>query len=547
MNQFDKQILIPLDPSNQDSLRAALGRYRELLDSGEAFRQEMGLMLNVEFVAQQGDGQRRLQPADAGEMERLLAFAMTCVRGGMPTRVGDADEIYFSEVILFAAALAHPQLKEEVVATAEAMVAFARRRNDTSDMWLDDCHLFGLEALYMLAVEHDECAWLLAGFFIPYWDTEHEGSHDKLMALLVQSCGWSRDLLKAYVYCDNPQVRRSFNHTDAHADLADYLQQHPQEYQWFCDQLSQRLLRRPLLAYHDQSSLDETHPVLGFFHSMRAQWPMTSDPHHQERWQDEVNQQPFMGQTLEEAALDLFQAIEAQARQPLVVVAEAHLEERDQGCLFGDQFGNALTFIGALEQGPQLRAYVQRELDDAEGIALLESLAAFDFGAIGRYEHGGAEAFQENLSLWLSRPFAQEDVVATFPYYFEQLLNEAQPQEKLLRLLDLFWRLLGRPQFPRRMTETLVDEHGLLSETEYAERYQQDPRGEEQHQQALAEDLEALWGDELELDELKELDQRTRANPGLLAPEAWPNTLGPRPTPPGAPRISRWPTAPPSG
>ncbi|USD38339.1 hypothetical protein [Ferrimonas sp. SCSIO 43195] len=529
MKQFDKQILIPLSPTQPASLKAALERYQELLASEQAFRQEMGLMHNVEFVASQPQGHRRLQPDDAGKMERLLAYAMTCVRGGMPALVSDDDEVYFSEAILFAAALGHPELKPTLIATAEAMVAFARRRNDSSDMWLDDCHLFGLEALYMLAVEHDECAWLLAGFFIPYWDSEHEDSHDTLMALLVQACGWSRDLLNAYIYCDNPQVRRSFNQPDNHGDLADYLQQHPQEYQWFCDQLSQRLITRPLLAYHDEHSLDETQPVLGFFHTMRAEWPVAADPYDQDQWQDEVNLQPFLNGNIETAALALHQNIEQNANGPLVVVAEAHQDNGDdssQGPLFDDQFGNALNFIGGLDQGPMLRAYVQGELDQDSGERLLAQVPEFDFGRIGRYEYGGAEAFQENLALWLSRPFAQDDVVPTFPYYFERLLSERRGVDNELRLLDLFWRLLGRPQFPRRMADTLIQEFGHLSETEYCDRYRQDLNSEQQQHQALHEDLECLWCDELELSEFAALDQRTRAHPSLLAPEQWPQTLG---------------------
>ncbi len=50
-----------------------------------------------------------------------------------------------------------------------AIVRYARRHNDTNNMWLDDMRVFGAEAIYMLARSDIRYAYLVAQFYIPYW------------------------------------------------------------------------------------------------------------------------------------------------------------------------------------------------------------------------------------------------------------------------------------------------------------------------------------------------------------------------------------------
>ena len=524
MNQFDKHIHIALDPSDADSIRAALGRYRELLDSGEAFRREMMPLFNVEFVAEEGGSRRRLQPGDAGSMEELLGYALTVVCGSIPREGREEDDLYISEAILFAAALAHPELKGQVIGTAEAMVAYARRRNDSADMFVDDVHLFGLEALFMLAVEHNETAWLLASFYVSHWDTEHEGSYDQLLPILVQANGWSRDMLLAYLYCDNAQVRRAFNHPASVPELADHFGQHPEDYDWFCEQLAQRLAAQPLLAVQGDGSLSDIAPVLGFFHSMRDRWPVAADPYEQDQWRDQVNRQPFMGNTLEDCAFAVYSAIRAESDNPLVITADAHQlrgDEEDENP-FDDHFTAALNFISGLDQGQGLRAYVLGQTNGEEVQSLLAQLEPYDFNSTGH-----SDRFLLNLYQWLEPPFSNADLVAVFPFYFWDLLEDCPGGgEQGLCFLDIFWHLLGRPQFPRAIADGLVRQEALLSEADYCQRYQQQEASTDERLEAFSEELEELEDDEPEWSLLQELDEQTRANQALLVPEHWPCERG---------------------
>ncbi|SFM69892.1 hypothetical protein [Marinobacter zhejiangensis] len=536
MNQFDKHIHIPLNPSSTDSIRHALVRYQELLQSGDAFRQEFGLMFNVEFVAETENGHRRLQPDDAGKNQKLLAFALEITREGTHKEVEADEETYISEPILFARALTYPELTPELLRTAEAMVAFARRRNDSADFWVDDMYVFGLEALFMLAIEHEETAWLLASFLIPYWDTEHEHAHAELMPILVQAGGWTRDLIKAYVYCDNTEVRRTFNHPGNTPDLADYLQQHPEDYDWFCNQLAERLRRQPLLAHPGEAPKGEAFPVLTFFHTLRARWPVDADPYDEGDWIDEVSQLPFLDTTLEGAALAVFETVQQQTSSPLMVVAEAHQEDDECGEPFGNRFENALSFVGNLNNGPDLRRYVLGELTPDQAIELLARIKPYDFDAMGRFGTGPDTLypFIVNLTDWLEPPFATADVIANFHDYFASLLPSlrantegAERNENALRMLDVFWRALGCPQFPYRLLEKL-QEWSLLSEADYRQRYQQQPAADDQRFVAFAHSLDRLnhSGEALQLARLQTLDDKVAGHKALLDPGHWPSHLG---------------------
>ncbi|MFG1489835.1 hypothetical protein ABMA58_11350, partial [Oceanospirillum sp. HFRX-1_2] len=322
MKQFDKDIRVAVNPSDAISLSAALNQYQTLLQSEDAFQKGITRQFNIEFEHIDG---RRLQVSDAGAKKELLSKAFRLIRHeGLPDRIDADSEIYISEPLLFAAALnlteQHPalkeELKEELIATAEVIVAYARKRNDSSDFWVDDMYAFGLEALYMLALEYPETLPLFTSFVIPYWDYEHLNSLDGTVLPFLENEGWSDNLLRAYLWCDNPMFRSRFDFNgqdeDDYESLAEHLRHNPERYSRFKVLLKERLLERPLLAYHDGSSLEELHPVLTFYQSLDFNWPVDVDRYDEDEWYDAVNQLPFggdTGNTLEEEALTLYQAV----------------------------------------------------------------------------------------------------------------------------------------------------------------------------------------------------------------------------------------------
>ncbi len=155
MSQFDKTLSVSLNPEDPASIAQALQQYRQHLNDGSAFRLDGSLLFNIEFVNQQ---LRPLNRDDAGANRPLLEHALDAVRR-------DHRLSFYTEPVLFAAALNFPELLDELKATAEAMVAFSRRRNDSSDLFIDDYNVFGVEALYMLARQYPSCAII----WPPFW------------------------------------------------------------------------------------------------------------------------------------------------------------------------------------------------------------------------------------------------------------------------------------------------------------------------------------------------------------------------------------------
>ncbi|MGF1725595.1 hypothetical protein [Photobacterium nomapromontoriensis] len=331
MSQFDKSIKIPVNPDNPDSLACALERYTRLLQTGQAFKPAMGLQFDVEFIH---SSNRRLQLADSGDKRALLESALALLRPDEPLTetITEDDVIYRSEAILFACALNFTELLPQLLQTAQAITAFSRHHNNTGDMVVDDMYIFGTEALFLLAQHHDDAILLLAQYLIPYWDNEHIHGPECMMAQLLELRGWDHQMIKAYLWCDNANLRRAFyadsDGSPTGLSLLNHLQQHPQDYPFFKQELKQRLLSEPVLAYHHSIEFSDETLVLDFFYSLECRWPVNAKPWNEDEWHDDIKLLPFMGRTLEDEALDLCQEIKALASQPLCRVALAHGEPR---------------------------------------------------------------------------------------------------------------------------------------------------------------------------------------------------------------------------
>ncbi|KLV04614.1 hypothetical protein ABT56_14210 [Photobacterium aquae] len=295
MSSSDTPVSIFVDPLSPDSIAQALAEYRQCLSDGSAFRRRMGLQFNIQFLHLSG---RPLKAEDAGDNRGMLQRALSACRS-------DERETNIGEPILFAAALSFPELLPELERTAQAMVNFARSRNDSGDMWLDDYNVFGIEALYMLALVEPAYTFYLSGFIVPYWDGETLRQPLFLFGKLVERYGWSRDVIKAYVWSDGMHLRRYFfmdgEGTQLQCDLLAHFTAHPQDYQWFKSQLVERLGQRPLLA---SPGGEAEHPVLSFYYSL-ADWDVDAEIWQEGEWQDQVKQQLLLGLRIEDEALAL--------------------------------------------------------------------------------------------------------------------------------------------------------------------------------------------------------------------------------------------------
>ncbi|WP_260259370.1 hypothetical protein [Vibrio intestinalis] len=302
MAEFDKSIQITVNSQDSESIVQALTEYRQRLADGSAFRLHMGTLFNIEFVDQTG---KPLSLDDAGDKRDLVAHVLNTYRS-------DEKSTYISEPVLFACALNFPQLEQELQLTAQAMVDFARSRNDQSDLMLSDMNIFGIEALFIMAKVNPAHSFYLSSFVIPYWNTESWSVPFQMFMALVEEFGWSRDLIKAYIWSDGAHIRRHFymdrDGYQQQPDLLDHLNQNPDDYAWFKQQLIERLGQQPMISVPVQSS---EHPTLSFYYSLGA-WDVPAPYYEDEQYQDQVKQQTILGSRVDEEAFNLLAEVKAQ-------------------------------------------------------------------------------------------------------------------------------------------------------------------------------------------------------------------------------------------
>ncbi|MCG7497475.1 hypothetical protein MHO82_11410 [Vibrio sp. Of7-15] len=571
MNQFDKTKHLVVELDDTASIASALRSYQQLLNSNDAFNCD-GMMshLDVEFMAATEQGSRRLQVGDVNDPSLLKQALNLGQEGGeylYPDNIGDEDELYISEPLIFAIALQYPELREEVVRTAEAIVSYARRANDTDSMWIDDVRIFGIESLYMLACEDLQYVFLLAQFYVPYWDDEHVCGYDAFFSDFVKRYGWHREVIKGYIWCDHSEFRQkmywdSWKEAAFYQPLGDYLKANPEEYLVFKKMVIERLNAAPFLMYSKEESLNERDPVLELYETL---FPLPPEWESAEK-REAALQSDFIDNTLENEAMDLQAQISRDVTGPLVCYAEAQLaeqaaeqaqqERREQPYLPGSGLAAIKPLILALEEGSLIWQYIEtgepkQILDNIQQTALWP--LARDNAPLCHEKMKEACFFHEESALTDGLDDILEDVVQDLrsdsPYHESIIANDlfshqpigavsnstlkAQRNEQLLRIFDVFFRLLGKEDLSYAVFDLLVkpESDAVINERDYYERYSNLPEGSE-FSAFLIKKIEALsWAfddceEKIEQETLALADQVLSEGREILHPQHFCGNLG---------------------
>ncbi|EKE77884.1 hypothetical protein [Gallaecimonas xiamenensis] len=463
-----KPLLSPLwvQLDSSASLAAALAQYRQLLDSHQAFE---GGRLILDF--RNADNGQPLSVDDLTINKPLLERSLAL--GLHP----------LGETLLFAAALVRAELHQEVVATAQAMVAYSRRVNDSALLLADHDQVFGAEALYVLARVLPQYSYLLGHFFTPSWDSHHYWPYRSFLYDLLKRKGWERQLIQAYLWCDNGHFRRAMyaelsDSANRLPSLAQHLQEHPEDLGWFKDELKRRLLAAPMLLSHRH---EELNPVLALYQDLDS-WDQPNLWHLDHQQQATLLAHlPWLDLPLAHHAQQLLDSILSEAQYPLTAICERERQgwvQDKREVEVPEAYLDLLTFVGSLPDGAALQSYVET----GDNSPALDNLAAFDFAALEREQ---APGFYDYLDFWL----ADEGVSSLT----NQALTEAAPlllaaaetrlergapdaKDQYLRLLDIVHRLLGRPIWPQGLLEQVIKPYQLLEEDAFVARYPAKPR-----------------------------------------------------------------------
>lgn len=498
---------LEIEPGNLASLQASLSQFRTLLDNHQAF--------DSYYLAVQ----ERQDRDDWGQALPLLA----CF---------DEWEIHYSfDMLLFAAALAHPELNDEVAATARAMVAYCRRVNDSAYLFADEDgeQQFAVFALYLLARQLPQYSYLLGHALVPYWDTNLDYPSCMLLYRLVQERGWTQDLIKAYLWCDNDRFRRAMydggeEHPTSLPSLASHLTHHPEALAAFQNSLVRRLRAVPLLAFSDREEYTDFPSLLmAFFYDLDS-WGEQGCPYYDD---DDLvarlDSQLLCGQSLAQHGSALLQRLRQEGQGPWVIISDSDrldwhsqlAEEEDQAAAPGRSWDYLRAFFASLPRGQALIDYVVRGGDNR----FLGQYPPFDFRKLKRAQ---APDLYEHLLFWVANDSPQElscDIMAgnigLVLMGAERLLATAKDQDIYWRLLDVFDALLAHPQWPASFYQDLAKQYDIdlsLSQSRHRSLPAQDK---------LAQALLAAR-EELNLKAMQAIEAKLGGP--LPAPDLWPDS-----------------------
>ncbi|SCY57040.1 DUF3859 domain-containing protein [Desulfoluna spongiiphila] len=498
MEQFHTTNKITFDPQDIRSIKTGLQTYGRLIRSEEAFTEDMFSYCNVYVETESGTAITLSDIENTSLAEEVYRFKRGSAAPVESTRL---DEFLYSETHLFLKACDHPELKAEILDAAMAIVEYARKQNDTSAMWIDDVAVFGVDILYIIARRFPEYTYLLGAYFIPYWDTEHADYILGYLPMLVRRCGITRDLIKAFCYCDNAEVRTMMfashgmdtegmmiDASEEERDLLRHLRKHPDDHAYFKEAMKERFASQPFLQYSEDERDHVERPIDGFYITMLT----SGEEYVDEDDHLEILSRKGVRDQADNEAAELHDEIEAFLGRPLVSPRPAE-EEDDDDCYYyrGEATEQWQSFIeGAFDNGEAIWAYVEH----GHKPEVLDTLAPCDpMDLAGKGNHKILKTFTWHVGGFdsLLEEFHATIRDLVYDHCDEDLTSSevARGEQCILRFLDVFHRFFGQQPFAMDTVDFITDEWEMLSEADFQTRYGSDWR------QAFKQNLSTFTGD----------------------------------------------------
>ncbi|MBI9063714.1 MAG: hypothetical protein JEZ14_17165 [Marinilabiliaceae bacterium] len=504
---------IQVNPTDAASLKAAIEAYIERI---EAETLEVGTEVTHCFMKRNGSEECYLSNQDVLNKELMVKLLSVWEMREFDAYDGSEAEPLFSEMVVAVNALQFPELKDTMVKWARALVQISRKYNDTSDLWADDMHVFGLDTLFAIAITYPEYMYFIGLYLIPYWDDEHAPYAYHYLPMLQYQFGYSRDLLKAIAFCDNSEavsqiiVAEDYLTDKVDKPLYEHFVAYPREYAYFADCLVEKFRLYPV------EPEDESGVHVGETWIRHIVPPMS-----QEDWESKQ----FLSDTFENEAADLTNRInevlkdipqsdywfreddddrdeEEQDKEEAKERWEAFRELCQKGFDNGEQVWNYVL------EGTQPEV-----LDTIPRVNLFELVEAQDLGLCDAFYIGSDDDWGWFVSDYLE---ALDDYL---PASLGQLkLSESGQYKKvMLRGLDVLFRMRGMRSFGANIDieEELVEVYELLTTEEVNQRFKGDRTDD--LKEAIKKYLKLKRARKLKRDKLEEIYQLYKEKPELWA------------------------------
>ncbi|MDE5421527.1 DUF3859 domain-containing protein [Ancylomarina sp. DW003] len=467
---------ISYNPEDINSMREALKQYGDLVKSGEAFRDDY-------CVAHFNPDLEIISTSFFNDHPHIIEYLKGTTYYSADRGEENLQESTLTETLLFACAIRHPELEMDIKEACEAIVAYARRLNDSSEMWLTCEMPFGIEALQLTASIYPKYGYLLAGFLVPYWDDEHMPDALYYLAQWSNKLGITEDTIKAFCYCDNSRARENMlgydswdgmdsdQNIDSSFNLIIHFKENADALDLFKAQLAER--------FQHQDLLGETpyNPIEG----MVLDIMMLAYPY--DTWDDDFDKDDYLTQTFihksaEEEIEEITQDVKNLLGRDIIPPKKKNKQRTEKKVEAPERSLKKwqLFIEGAFTNGKHIWEYIT-EGEHKELVAELEYTNFYKLARLGKYavyEEIDAHAYSfddihEELHDILKKPFNEiKD---------KQILSEFCSKSNLdseaviFRFLDVIFKCCGSVPFHEDFIEFLDKKHQLYSKEAFNKRY----------------------------------------------------------------------------
>lgn len=468
-----------------ESIREGMRRYGELLRQDLVNRDnEMDVLF-----AFRDNGELKALQGIHGEIAYLKELEKISMEGY--TGREQTFEDVSSEGIFFSHALQYDELLEDVVDTAQELVNYARRHNDTWMMWADEMGVFGLDALYLLAKKYPEYTYLIGGFIIPYWDDEHADYAFRYLQELYRERGFTDDLMKAFCYCDSDQGRTSMlgisydYRSEDYFDLGRYFKENPSKYDLFKEMLTERYEVQDFIQYSENDHTDR--PVQRVYGAIMISSSPDVDLYDDGDAYTQALEGFFIEDSYDNESFELQERIEKLLGYPLAIK-----QEEDDEDIYEDEIWEDF-FINGFDEGQRIWDYIMSGEDEE----VLDIIEPVDIRVLSKER--GLIFYKEKIQWFVGEyDTVREEFHRIFEgfvgeYYEEQEGNfrivinggDVSGRERVIRALDVFYRILGEAAFTSDLFKLMIS-YRVMTVDEFVERYDLNKEPSINHLSSLA-------------------------------------------------------------
>jgi len=485
LEDSEAKYIIKYNHKDINSIRQALKQYSELVISGDAFEDRY-------CVA-------HFEPIDcniplsffAGET-RILDF----LKSSIYYHESDSDNLCFkilSETLFFMCAATYPTLEIDIKSACESIVAYARRINDSSEMWITCEMPFGLEPLQITVNVYPQYSYLLAGFYVPNWDDEHMPEPLFGLAKWSDTIGITDDTIKAFCYCDNSRVRESMLGYDSwdgmntqekivsDFNLIDYFRSNTNAFGLFKQHLAERFKTQSFLQIHSDAYNYVYNPVQKIILDIMMQhYPC--DTWDDDFDYDEYLTQKFVFSSAEEEIVEINAFIENYLGHAIVPSKSDYVNKIKKAKLLFTKpklksIENWQLFIlTAFPNGAAIWDYIIK----GKKSSLLDNIVKKNFYILSKkYNPDLYKELDEHVIYFddihdeLKRVLRNVFIDLHKPIFLKEFTgdNTADAKQILLRFIDIIFRWCGKKAFHVSFVDMVCNEYAICDQEYFNKRY----------------------------------------------------------------------------